>query len=111
MPIGSGWVLGLIPTADRKRSLTLTFYSASKSMIMVVFFLLGFSLSVIIEFWLLTLFMNRFLEIDSSAWSGLEETTGYSPAKHHVGAVCCLISRISFPTHRHALRQECAKLV
>jgi hypothetical protein len=38
--------------------------------------------------------MNRFLEIDSSAWSGLEETAGSSSAKHHVGAVCRLISCI-----------------
>lgn len=32
--------------------------------------------------------MYRFLEVDSAAWPGLEETAGSSPAKHHVGAVC-----------------------
>ncbi|XP_062143976.1 probable lipase MIL1 isoform X2 [Alnus glutinosa] len=37
----------------------------------------------------------EFLEIDSSAWSGLEETTGYSPAKHHVGAFLRLLSEES----------------
>lgn len=30
----------------------------------------------------------RFLEVESVAWTGLEETAGGSPAKHHVGAVC-----------------------
>ncbi|KAK3224258.1 hypothetical protein Dsin_011283 [Dipteronia sinensis] len=34
----------------------------------------------------------RFLEIDSVAWLGLEETAGSSPAKHHVGAFLRLLS-------------------
>ncbi|KAK1589111.1 hypothetical protein Q3G72_030575 [Acer saccharum] len=34
----------------------------------------------------------RFLEIDSAAWLGLEETAGSSPAKHHVGAFLRLLS-------------------
>lgn len=34
----------------------------------------------------------KFLEIDSGAWSGLEETAGTSPAKHHVGAFLRLLS-------------------
>lgn len=34
----------------------------------------------------------RFLEIDSVAWSGLEETAGSSPAKHHVGAFLRLLA-------------------
>ncbi|KAL6518479.1 hypothetical protein OROGR_018981 [Orobanche gracilis] len=29
----------------------------------------------------------KFLEIDSRAWDGLEETVAYAPAKNHVGAV------------------------
>lgn len=45
--------------------------------------------------------MNRFLEIDSGAWSGLEETAGTSSAKHHVGAVC-LILCLSLSLHMHA---------
>lgn len=36
--------------------------------------------------------MNRFLEIDEKAWSGLEETAGLSSPKHHVGAVSFLVS-------------------
>lgn len=32
--------------------------------------------------------MNRFLDIDSAAWSGLEETSGSSLATRHVGPVC-----------------------
>lgn len=31
--------------------------------------------------------MDRFLEIDSAAWSGLQETAAASPASNHVGAV------------------------
>lgn len=34
----------------------------------------------------------RFLDIDSAAWSGLEETAGCFPAKHHVGAFLRLLS-------------------
>lgn len=36
--------------------------------------------------------VDRFLEIDKKAWSGLEETAGSSSPKHHVGAVSFLIS-------------------
>lgn len=32
--------------------------------------------------------LNRFLDIDSAAWSGLEETSGSSFATRHVGPVC-----------------------
>jgi len=39
--------------------------------------------------------LNRFLDIDSSAWYGLEETAGSSSAAHHVGPVC-LFSNFSF---------------
>ncbi|KGN53277.1 transmembrane and coiled-coil domain-containing protein 4 [Cucumis sativus] len=34
----------------------------------------------------------RFLEIDSAAWSGLEETAGSGTAKHHIGAFLRLLS-------------------
>ncbi|XP_044470373.1 probable lipase MIL1 isoform X3 [Mangifera indica] len=34
----------------------------------------------------------RFLEIDSAAWLGLEETAGSCPAQHHVGAFLRLLS-------------------
>ncbi|KAM6564691.1 hypothetical protein CsatB_024689 [Cannabis sativa] len=34
----------------------------------------------------------RFLEIESVAWSGLEETAGSSPAKNHVGAFLRLLA-------------------
>ncbi|KAF9678235.1 hypothetical protein SADUNF_Sadunf07G0013800 [Salix dunnii] len=34
----------------------------------------------------------RFLEVESVAWTGLEETAGGSPAKHHVGAFMRLLS-------------------
>lgn len=34
----------------------------------------------------------RFLEIDSTAWTGLEETAGLSPANHHIGAYLRLLS-------------------
>ncbi|PON99515.1 Alpha/Beta hydrolase fold containing protein [Trema orientale] len=34
----------------------------------------------------------RFLGIESVAWSGLEETAGSSPAKHHVGAFLRLLA-------------------
>ncbi|CAK9157057.1 unnamed protein product [Ilex paraguariensis] len=37
----------------------------------------------------------RFLEVDSKAWTGLEETAGYSPAKHHVGAFLRLLAEES----------------
>lgn len=33
------------------------------------------------------LLSTRCLDIDSSAWLGLEETANSSPAKHHIGAV------------------------
>jgi len=31
--------------------------------------------------------LNKFLEIDSAVWLGLEETIGSSSATHHVGPV------------------------
>ncbi|XVF59731.1 hypothetical protein PTKIN_Ptkin07bG0299300 [Pterospermum kingtungense] len=34
----------------------------------------------------------RFLHIDSSAWSGIEETAGSSPASHHVGSFLRLLA-------------------
>ncbi|KAL8477780.1 hypothetical protein ACS0TY_029904 [Phlomoides rotata] len=34
----------------------------------------------------------KYLEIDSRAWGGLEETVAYSPAKHHVGAFLRLLA-------------------
>ncbi|XP_047336782.1 transmembrane and coiled-coil domain-containing protein 4 [Impatiens glandulifera] len=34
----------------------------------------------------------RILNIESNAWSGLEETAGSSPAKHHIGAFLRLLS-------------------
>ncbi|KAJ6739969.1 TRANSMEMBRANE AND COILED-COIL DOMAIN-CONTAINING PROTEIN 4 TMCO4 [Salix purpurea] len=37
----------------------------------------------------------RFLEVESVAWTGLEETAGGSPAKHHVGAFMRLLSEES----------------
>lgn len=37
----------------------------------------------------------RFLEVESVAWTGLEETAGGSPAKHHVGAFLRLLSEES----------------
>ncbi|XVE82527.1 hypothetical protein DITRI_Ditri16bG0012100 [Diplodiscus trichospermus] len=37
----------------------------------------------------------RFLDIDSAAWLGLEETAGSSPAKHHVGAFMRLLAQES----------------
>ncbi|KAL0864050.1 hypothetical protein Bca101_043168 [Brassica carinata] len=36
--------------------------------------------------------INRCLDIDSSAWLGLEETANSSPAKHHIGAFTRLLS-------------------
>lgn len=40
--------------------------------------------------------LNRFLEIDSGAWLGLEETAGSSSATHHVGPVRFTIYSFSF---------------
>ncbi|XWS33824.1 hypothetical protein CRYUN_Cryun22dG0116100 [Craigia yunnanensis] len=37
----------------------------------------------------------RFLDIESAAWLGLEETAGTSPAKHHVGAFLRLLAEES----------------
>lgn len=37
-------------------------------------------------------FNFRYLEIDSRAWEGLEETVTYSIASHHVGAVSSIFS-------------------
>ncbi|XP_057500776.1 uncharacterized protein LOC130784804 isoform X1 [Actinidia eriantha] len=37
----------------------------------------------------------RYLEIDNHAWTGLEETAGSSPSKHHIGAFLRLLSEES----------------
>jgi hypothetical protein len=38
--------------------------------------------------------LSRFLDIDSSAWYGLEETSGSAAATHHVGPVCLIVSSL-----------------
>ncbi|KAG6702884.1 hypothetical protein I3843_07G054800 [Carya illinoinensis] len=43
-----------------------------------------------------------FLEINPIAWSGLEETAGSSPAKHHIGAFLRLLSEESGDTSERA---------
>ncbi|KAG6647105.1 hypothetical protein CIPAW_07G055900 [Carya illinoinensis] len=43
-----------------------------------------------------------FLEINPIAWSGLEETAGSSPAKHHIGAFLRLLSEESGETSERA---------
>ncbi|CAK7334379.1 unnamed protein product [Dovyalis caffra] len=51
----------------------------------------------------------RFLEIDSVAWPGLQETAGGSPAKHHVGAFLRLLSEESGDaSSSQSLEQEVA---
>ncbi|KAK6237372.1 hypothetical protein QUC31_002841 [Theobroma cacao] len=50
----------------------------------------------------------RFLDIDSAAWLGLEETAGSSPAKHHVGAFLRLLAEESEDGSSERLDQEVA---
>ncbi|XP_024032801.1 transmembrane and coiled-coil domain-containing protein 4 isoform X2 [Morus notabilis] len=50
----------------------------------------------------------RFLEIESVAWSGLEETAGSSPAKHHVGAFLRLLAEENDGTTSQNSDQELA---
>ncbi|KAK6125726.1 hypothetical protein DH2020_040530 [Rehmannia glutinosa] len=50
----------------------------------------------------------KFLEIDSRAWDGLEETVAYSPAKHHVGAFLRLLAEDSSDISAEAADQELA---
>ncbi|KAK6150560.1 hypothetical protein DH2020_015492 [Rehmannia glutinosa] len=50
----------------------------------------------------------KFLEIDSRAWDGLEETVAYSPAKHHVGAFLRLLAEDSSDVSAEAADQELA---
>ena len=80
------YLLGLIVSVDTFTLILISSASKSMSMELVFDFL---TLILIVD-----IVMNRFLEIDSSAWSGLEETAGSSSAKHHVGAVSRLISCI-----------------
>ncbi|XP_022751432.1 uncharacterized membrane protein YFL034W-like isoform X2 [Durio zibethinus] len=48
----------------------------------------------------------RFLDIDSSAWLGLEETAGVSPAKNHVGPFLRLLAEESGEGSSERLDQE-----
>ncbi|XP_058009151.1 uncharacterized protein LOC110639583 isoform X2 [Hevea brasiliensis] len=50
----------------------------------------------------------RFLEVDSNAWPGLEETAGSSPAKHHVGAFLSLLSEDGDDASSQSSDQELA---
>ncbi|KAI3461959.1 hypothetical protein Pfo_018622 [Paulownia fortunei] len=50
----------------------------------------------------------KFLEIDSRAWGGLEETAAYSPAKHHVGAFLRLLVEESGDMSSEAADKEVA---
>ncbi|KAF8406501.1 hypothetical protein HHK36_008590 [Tetracentron sinense] len=50
----------------------------------------------------------RFLEIDSKAWPGLEETAGSSPASHHVGSFLRLLSEENGDTSSERMDQELA---
>ncbi|XP_043712308.1 transmembrane and coiled-coil domain-containing protein 4-like [Telopea speciosissima] len=50
----------------------------------------------------------RFLEIDSQAWSGLEETTASSHVSHHVGAFLRLLSEESDGDSSESMDQEVA---
>ncbi|XWS42129.1 hypothetical protein CRYUN_Cryun17cG0142300 [Craigia yunnanensis] len=51
----------------------------------------------------------RFLDIESAAWLGLEETAGSSPAKHHVGAFLRLLAEESGEGSLERLDQEVKK--
>ncbi|GMI76959.1 hypothetical protein like AT4G36210 [Hibiscus trionum] len=50
----------------------------------------------------------RFLDIDSAAWLGLEETAGSSPAKHHVVPFLRLLAEESEEVSSERLEQEIA---
>ncbi|CAN8327978.1 unnamed protein product [Cochlearia groenlandica] len=50
----------------------------------------------------------RCLDIDSSAWLGLEETANYSPAKHHIGAYTRLLSEEASDASVEMVEQEVA---
>lgn len=50
----------------------------------------------------------RFLEIESTAWSGLEETGGSSPAKNHVGAYIRLLSEEKCDTSSEMMDKDTA---
>ncbi|KAL9241440.1 hypothetical protein vseg_015554 [Gypsophila vaccaria] len=50
----------------------------------------------------------KFLEIDSSAWSGIEETANTSPATHHVGAFLRLLSEETEESSSEKKEQEVA---
>ncbi|PIN26857.1 hypothetical protein CDL12_00401 [Handroanthus impetiginosus] len=50
----------------------------------------------------------KFLEIDSRAWDGLEETVAYSPAKHHVGAFLRLLAEESSDRSEETADKELA---
>ena len=59
------------------------------------------SLSLSLSFKIFVFIFVRILDIESGAWLGLEETAGSSPAKDHVGAVCCFLSILSLPACVH----------
>ncbi|KAK9713254.1 hypothetical protein RND81_06G015200 [Saponaria officinalis] len=50
----------------------------------------------------------KFLEIDSSAWSGIEETANASPATHHVGAFLRMLSEETEESSSEKKGQEVA---
>ncbi|EYU31146.1 hypothetical protein ABFS82_08G237700 [Erythranthe guttata] len=50
----------------------------------------------------------KFLEIDSRAWGGLEETAAYSPSKHHVGAFLRLLAEETSDVSEGAAEMELA---
>ncbi|KAG8383406.1 hypothetical protein BUALT_Bualt04G0009400 [Buddleja alternifolia] len=50
----------------------------------------------------------KFLDVDSRAWDGLEETAAYSPAKHHVGAFLRLLAEESGQVSEEAAEKELA---
>ncbi|KAL8047323.1 hypothetical protein ABFX02_08G233000 [Erythranthe guttata] len=50
----------------------------------------------------------KFLEIDSRAWGGLEETAAYSPSKHHVGAFLRLLAEETSDVSEGAADMELA---
>ncbi|KAL4362892.1 hypothetical protein GQ457_04G020770 [Hibiscus cannabinus] len=50
----------------------------------------------------------RFLDIDSAAWLGLEETAASSPAKHHLGAFLRLLAEEGEEGTSERLEQEIA---
>ncbi|XP_037492806.1 uncharacterized protein LOC105628467 [Jatropha curcas] len=50
----------------------------------------------------------RFLDVESAAWHGLEETAGSSPAKHHIGPFLRLLSEDGNDANSHSSDQELA---